>query len=156
MAMGQGFLTANDLDVVGVPCKGAKGLREALIADQVDFGVVNAGDRLRLGEDKFTVLSVIATDRSQVIDAELPTLTEQGIPFVEIPSPVGLFVPGGTPDEVQSALEAAMVEAAGRDSFLEGMAKPFIPATFVNAADSDAYVKELQANIQDILPQLRK
>lgn len=156
MAMGQGFVTANDLDVVGVPFKGAKGLREALIADQVDFGVLNAGDRLRLGEDKFTVLSVIAADRSQVIDSELPTLSEQGIPFVEIPSPVGLFVPGGTPDDVKAALGAAMEEAAGRERFVDGMAKLFIPATYVNATDADAYVKELQGNIKEILPQLRK
>ena len=155
MAMGQGFVTANDLDVVGVPFKGAKGLREALIADQVDFGVLNAGDRLRLGDDMFTVLSVIAADRSQVIDSELPTLAEEGIPFVEIPSPVGLFVPGGTPDEVKTALGAAMQEATSRDSFVESMASLFIPATYVNAADSDAYVKELQNNIKEILPQLR-
>ncbi|MCY4007612.1 MAG: tripartite tricarboxylate transporter substrate binding protein [Rhodobacteraceae bacterium] len=156
MAMGQGFVTANDLDVVGVPFKGAKGLREALIANQVDFGVVNAGDRLRLGEDKFTVLSVIAADRSQVIDSDLPTLAEQGIPFVEVPSPVGLFVPGGTPDEVKAALGAAMEEATSRDSFVEGMAKLFIPATYLNATDADTYVKELQGNIQEILPKLRK
>ena len=156
MAMGQGFVTANDLNVVGVPFKGAKGLREALIAKQVDFGVVNAGDRLRLGEDKFTVLSVIAADRSQVIDSELPTLAEQEIPFVEIPSPVGLFVPGGTPEDIKAALGAAMAEATARDSFVNGMAKLFIPATYVNAAESDAYVKQLQANIQEILPKLRK
>jgi len=156
MAMGQGFVTANELDVVGVPFKGAKGLREALIAKQVDFGVVNAGDRLRLGEEKFTVLSVIAADRSQVIDSELPTLAEQGIPFVEIPSPVGLFVPGGTPDDVKATLGTAMEEATAHDSFIEGMAKLFIPATYVNAADSDTYVKELQSNIQAILPKLRK
>lgn len=156
MAMGQGFVTANDLDVVGVPFKGAKGLREALIADQVDFGVVNAGDRLRLGEDKFTVLSVIAGDRSQVIDAVLPTLAEQNIPFVEIPSPVGLFVPGGTPDEVKDALGKAMQEATSRDGFDKGMTKLFIPSTYVNAADSDAYVKQLQENIKEILPKLRK
>jgi tripartite-type tricarboxylate transporter receptor subunit TctC len=156
MAMGQGFVTANELDVVGVPFKGAKGLREALIANQVDFGVVNAGDRLRLGEDKFTVLSVIAADRSQVIDDELPTLTEQDIPFVEIPSPVGLFVPGGTSDEVKSALGKAMEEATSRDSFVEGMAKLFIPATYMNTTDADGYVKQLQENIQTILPKLRK
>lgn len=156
MAMGQGFVTANDLNVVGVPFKGAKGLREALIAKQVDFGVVNAGDRLRLGEDKFTVLAVIAADRSQVIDGDLPTLAEQDIPFVEIPSPVGLFVPGGTPDAVKDALSDAMEEATSRESFVDGMAKLFIPATYVNAADSDAYVKQLQANIQEILPKLRK
>lgn len=156
MAMGQGFVTANELDVVGVPFKGAKGLREALIAKQTDFGVLNAGDRLRLGEDKFTVLGVIAGSRSQVIDDELQTLAEMDIPFVEIPSPIGLFVPGNTPDDVKLALSAAMEEATSRDSFVEGMAKLFIPATYVNASDSDAYVKELQGNIQEILPKLRK
>ncbi len=156
MAMGQGFVTANDLKVVGVPFKGAKGLREALIAKQVDFGVVNAGDRLRLGEDKFTVLSVIAADRSQVIDGKLPTLSEQGIPFVEIPSPVGLFVPGGTSDKVKDALSSAMKEATARDSFVKRMEKLFIPATYVNTADADAYVKQLQQNIKVILPKLRK
>lgn len=156
MAMGQGFITANDMNVVGVPFKGAKGLREALISNQVDFGVLNAGDRLRFGEDKFRVLSVIAASRNQVIDDGLPTLAEQGIPFVEIPSPIGLFVPGGTSDSIKSALGAAMEQATKRDSFVEGMSKLLIPATYANTADADAYVKELQANIQQILPQLRK
>lgn len=156
MAMGQGFVTANDLSVVGVPFKGAKGLREALIANQVDFGVLNAGDRLRLGEDKFTVLSVIAADRGQVIDEELSTLKEEGIPFVEIPSPVGIFVPGGTSDEIKAALSAAMEGATSRDTFVEGMTKLFIPATYVNSADADAYVRQLQENIKEILPKLRK
>lgn len=156
VAMGQGFVTANDLDVVGVPFKGAKGLREALIASQEDFGVLNAGDRLRLGKDKFTVLSVIAEDRAQVIDSELPTLAEQGIPLVEIPSPVGLFVPGGTPDAVKDALGAAMAEATARDSFVEGMARLLIPVTQMNAADSVAFIKQQQVNIQEILSTLRK
>lgn len=156
MAMGQGFVTANDLNVVGVPFKGAKGLREALISDQVDFGVVNAGDRLRLGEDKFTVLSVIAASRSQVIDDKLPTLAEQGIGFVEIPSPVGLFVTGGASQDVKDKLSNAMKEATARDSFVKGMAKLFIPATYMNTTDAHAYVGQLQENIKQILPKLRK
>ena len=36
------------------------------------------------------------------------------------------------------------------------MAKLFIPATYLNATDADTYVKELQGNIQEILPKLRK
>lgn len=119
-------------------------------------GVGPGTDTLWRGEDKFTVLSVIAADRSQVIDSELPTLSEQGIRFVEIPSPVGLFVPGGTPDDVKTALGAAMEQATGRDSFVEGMAKLFIPATYVNAANLNVYVKQLQENIKVLLPKLRK
>ncbi len=156
MAMGQGFVAANELDVVGVPFQGAAGLRQALSAGQVDFGVLNAGDRLRLGEDQFTILAVIASTREQVIDDELKTLAEMGIGFVEVPSPIGVMIPAGVPADVSEHLSEAIAEAAARDSFREGMKKLFIPVTYLGPVEGDAYVRTLRENIEQILPQLRK
>ena len=156
MAMGQGFITANGLDVVGVPFQGASGLRQALSAGQTDFGVLNAGDRLRLGEDQFRILGVIASERGDVIDDSLPTLAELGLPFVEVPSPVGLFVPGGVPEDVVSRLADAVEEAASRESFTAGMSKIFIPVNFRAGETGDSYIKGIKANIESMLPSLRK
>ena len=154
MAMGQGFVTANKLDVVGVPFQGAANLRHALAASQTDFGVLNAGDRLRLGDDQFRILGVIAGQRDMVIDDSLPTLAELGIEFIEVPSPIGILVPGGVSDEIVNRLAAAIEEATQREGFVEGMANIFIPVTYMDAQASDAYVREVRANVDVLLPQL--
>ena len=156
MAMGQGFVTANGLDVVGVPFQGAAGLRSALSAKQVDFGVLNAGDRLRLGEDQFRILGVVASTRDQVIDDQLPTLQELGIGFVEIPSPIGVMIPSGVPDEAAQRLAEAVAEAAARESFREGMDKIYIPVTHMGPEKGDAYIRLLRENVELLLPKLRK
>ena len=156
MAMGQGFVTANGLEVVGVPFQGARGLREALSSKSSDFGVLNAGDRLRLGEDRFRLLAAIASTRVQVIDDTLPTLAELGIDFVEVPSPVGVMVPGAVSEDIVAQLDAAIAEAAGRERFVESMGKIYIPVTYMSAADGDAYVRQLASNVETLLPKLRK
>lgn len=156
MVMGQGFVTANGLDVVGVPFQGAAAIRGALSGAQTDFGVLNAGDRLRLGDDQFKILAAIASDRSQVLDDNLPTLTELEIDFVEVPSPIGVMVPAGVDDKINKTLAAAIEQATSRDSFKEAMTKIFIPVTFMNSEDGTAYVSQLQQNVRELLPKLRK
>ena len=115
---------------------------------------MNAGDRLRLGEDQFRILGVIAGTRDLVIDETLPTLAELGIEFIEVPSPVGVLVPGGVPDEAVDRLAAAIEEVTKLDGYIKGMANIFIPVTYMDANDSDAYVREIRANIDKLLPQL--
>lgn len=156
MAMGQGFVSANDLDVVGVPFQGAAAIRGALSGSQVDFGVLNAGDRLRLGDDQFKVLAVIAASRDQVIDDELPTLKELGIEFIELPSPIGVMVPAGVPDDVNQRLADAIEEATARAAFKEGMNKIFIPVTPMGPQEGTAYIQTLKSNVESLLPKLRK
>lgn len=156
MVMGQGFITANDLDVVGVPFQGAAAIRGALSGSQTDFGVLNAGDRLRLGDDQFKVLAVVASDRNQVIDDKLPTLSELGIDFVEVPSPIGVMVPSGVEEEAANTLASAIEEATARDSFKEAMNKIYIPAFHMGPEDGGAFVSKMQENVQKLLPKLRK
>ena len=156
MAMGQGFVTANEIEVVGVPFQGAANLRGALQAKQTDFGVLNAGDRLRLGDDQFTLLAAIATSRDMVLDDQLPTLTELGIDFVDIPSPIGVLIPAGVPDDVAKTLADAIAEIAKRESFVEGMNKLFIPVTYKSPQEGDPYIRKLRENVETLLPQLRK
>ena len=155
MVMGQGFVTANELDVVGVPFQGADAIRGALTGSQVDFGVLNAGDRLRLGDDQFKVFAAITSSRDEVIDPDLPTLSELGLDFVEVPSPIGVLVPGETPDEVVATLSAAIEEATGRDSFIEAMTNLYIPVRHMGPEEGTAYIETLRANAETLLPSLR-
>ena len=98
---------------------------------------------------------MIAQSRDEVIDDQLPTLAELGIPFVEVPSPIGVMVPGGVPDEVLSRLDAAIKQATRSPSFVEGMTKIYIPAIHYGAEDGDAYVRQLRENVELLLPKLR-
>lgn len=151
MMMGQGFISANELDVVGIPFQGAKGLRQALAAGKVDFGILNAGDRLRLGDKKFTLLAAIADDRDMVLDDQLPTMKEQEIAYTEIASPLGLMVPAGVPDEVTEKLAAAIAEVVKRESFAESMKKLYQPVVYMNAEDGNAFIEELRTSAKDLL-----
>ncbi|MDO6732613.1 tripartite tricarboxylate transporter substrate binding protein [Marinovum sp. 2_MG-2023] len=155
MAMGQGFVTANGLDVVGVPFQGAANLRQALTAKQVDFGVLNAGDRLRLGDKDFRILGVIAKSRDLVLDDELKTLDEEGVAFIDVPSPIGVYVPADLPEEVVARLSDAIKVATESEGFIEGMENIDIPVTHLGAEDATGYVEEIRKHLQEILPHLR-
>ncbi len=154
MAMGTSFIEVNDLDVVGVPFQGAKAMRLALFANQVDFGLLSEGDRLMFGEKKMKVLASMRQSREGIVDADLPTLGELGIPFVEIHSPIGMMVPKGTPEHVVTTLRNAIAEAAASEDFQKTMARLYIPYLYMNAGDGTKFVAEIHDNVQQLLPAL--
>lgn len=155
MAMGASFIEANDLDVVGVPFQGAKGMRLALFANQVDFGLVSEGDRLMFGEEKMRVLASMRQSKERVVDLELPTLGELGIPFFKISSPIGLMAPKGMPEHVVTTLRDAVADAAAREDFQETMTRLYTPAQYMDASEGTAFVGQLRENVQQILPVLK-
>ncbi len=155
MAMGASFIEANNLDVVGVPFQGAKGMRLALFADQVDFGLVSEGDRLMFGEKKMKVLASMRQSSERIVDADLPTLGELEIPFYRISSPIGLLVPKGTPELVVQTLRDAVAEAAASREFQQTMARLYTPAQHKSAEEGAAFVTQLRDNLQPLLPILR-
>ena len=155
MAMGMSFIEANNLDVVGVPFQGAKGLRLALFASQVDFGMLSEGDRLMFGDKKMKVLASMRQSHERPVDADLPTLGELGIPFTRISSPVGVMVPKGTPEHIVITLRDAVAEASASEEFQQSMALLHTPALYMDSDKGAKLVSEIREKVQDLLPALR-
>ena len=101
-------------------------------------------------------MAVIASSRDLVVDQELPTLAELGVDFIDVPSPIGVFLPADVPDEVANKLSTAIAKAVNRDSFVESMRNLYIPVTYKHPVEGDAYIRELRENVKKLLPQLRK
>lgn len=154
-AMGMSFVAENELDVVGVPFQGAKGVRLAIYANQVDFGVVSEGERLMFGEEKVRVLASLRSSKDGAVDADLPTISELGIPFVEIASPVGVMVPKGTPAKVVDKLREAVSEAAASEDFKDRMSNLYIASINLDSDEGASLAAEIVSRVQRLLPALK-
>ncbi|WP_417209771.1 tripartite tricarboxylate transporter substrate binding protein [Antarctobacter sp.] len=116
------WLEANDLYgmVQDVPFDGSGPARAALIGEQVDFTGMNIAN-----VEKDEVLHGVGTlseTRDPAVD-HVPTMKEQGIPYVDMDGPLLLAAPTGTPQEVIDCLEASVKQVSGMPSFVEAMNK---------------------------------
>jgi tripartite-type tricarboxylate transporter receptor subunit TctC len=94
-----------------IPYRGAGPAMQAMLAGQVDLMVVQAAVTLpqaRAGAVK--ILANLSPQRSPVVPG-VATSDESGIPGLYASGWFGLFAPKGTPKEVVSRLNAAMVQA---------------------------------------------
>ena len=104
-----------------IPYRGAGPAMQAMLAGQVDLMVVQAAVTLpqaRAGAVK--ILANLSPQRSPVVPG-VATSDESGIPGLYASGWFGLFAPKGTPKEVVSRLNAAMVQA---------LADPYVKARF--------------------------
>ena len=106
-----------------IPYRGAGPAMQAMLAGQVDLMVVQAAVTLpqaRAGAVK--ILANLSPQRSPVVPG-VATSDESGIPGLYASGWFGLFTPKGTPKEVVSRLNAAMVQA---------LADPAVKARFAD------------------------
>ena len=115
--MGRWFLRDNGLDLIPVPYKG--GLSAAmidLIAGRIHLmfdAIGNSTPHYRAG--KIKILGVATTSRVATI-AEVPTLKEQGYPFVN-GSWLAICAPKNTPSIIINRLNTEIVAAVESDEF---------------------------------------
>lgn len=154
MAAGVGFITANELDVQAVPFSGSAKTRQALIGEQVDFGIENMNTEVNYGE-KLRILGVLRHSKTDLIDPSVPAAGEEGIDFIGIDSPVGVLAPAGTSDEVMAVLSDAIAQATASEAYQQAMDNLLFPVALVPAADTTLQAEEILANVTRILPQLK-
>lgn len=144
MVMAAAVKGALDLDVRIVPFSGGADLKKALLANQVDAGVIHSPVLLK--EIKAGMIDVLATGGSlKNIEHEplraMPTLQAQDID-VRMSVLRAVFVPKATPDDVVSEL-AGWIEAATEDPEFVAFGKKFgFPPVWVSG-------DELQADLND-------
>ena len=102
---------ATGTQVLFVPYRGAGPAMQDMLAQQVDLMVVQAAVTLpqaRAGNVK--ILANLSPARSSVVP-DIPTSEESGIPGLYASGWFGLFAPRGTPKDVLTRLNSAMVQA---------------------------------------------
>ncbi len=114
------WLDANGLYgmVQDVPFEGSGPARAALIGGQVDFAGMNIAHVENFEE--VVGIGAISNERDPKVNS-VPTMKEQGIPYVDMDGPLLLAAPTGVPTEVVACLDAMVREVSEDQSFIDAM-----------------------------------
>jgi tripartite-type tricarboxylate transporter receptor subunit TctC len=135
---------AKDLKLMHVPYKGGSEVTRALVANEVDLGVLTfSGVRDRLASGDLVPIAVTGSKRLDAL-AGVPTLAELGVPGFTFSSWLGLFCQANTPRSIVTQI-ASDVGAVLSDPVLaarfqnELMVTPLAssPGDFARSLDSE-------------------
>ncbi len=121
---GEAFARQAGLDVVHVPYKGGADAAKDFLAGRVQYYFDAAPNAItNTATGKVRMLAVAAPKRSPMLP-DVPTMTEQGVSGVDMPSWLGFYGPARMPPPVVAKLNAALAQVlampATRDFFRQG------------------------------------
>lgn len=150
--VGELFKQQADIDVVHVPYRGAAPALQDLLAGQIDYYFDPASGFSHLREGRAKLLAVTGTRRSPFFP-EAPTLTELGIPGVELGNWFGVWAPAGTPPDVVARLGGEIAKALAlpevKQRFAELGAEPAVQDAAAFKATITHETRLLSALIRD-------
>jgi len=112
---GELFQLSQGVKLQHVPYKGAPLAMSDLLAGRVQLMFDNLPTVLpHIRSGKMRALAVAGTRRAKVLP-ELPTLSEAGVPNVEVGSWFGVLAPAATPDAVAAILSREIAKAVAAD-----------------------------------------
>ncbi|MDS1142298.1 tripartite tricarboxylate transporter substrate binding protein [Pusillimonas sp. SM2304] len=111
---GELFKQLADIDVTHIPYKGSSPATTDLIGGQVDYMFDNMPSAWpHVEADKLRALAVTTADRSKTAP-NLPTMQESGFPSFDVSSWFGVIAPKGTPDDIVTKLNEAILAALAK------------------------------------------
>jgi tripartite-type tricarboxylate transporter receptor subunit TctC len=121
---GEAFAKQAGLDVVHVPYKGGADAAKDFLAGRVQYYFDAAPNAIQnTATGKVRMLAVAAPRRSAMLP-DVPTMTEEGVSGVDMPSWLGFYGPARMPAPVVAKLNAALAQVlampATRDFFRQG------------------------------------
>jgi tripartite-type tricarboxylate transporter receptor subunit TctC len=121
---GEAFARQAGLDVVHVPYKGGADAAKDFLAGRVQYYFDAAPNAItNTATGKVRMLAVAAPKRSPMLP-DVPTMTEQGVSGVDMPSWLGFYGPAHMPAPVVAKLNAALAQVLAmpetRDFFRRG------------------------------------
>ena len=108
--VGELFKQQAGVDVAHVPYRGAAPALQDVLAGQIDYYFDPATGFQHIREGRARLLAVSGGKRSAFFP-DTPTLTEVGVPGVELGNWFGVFAPAGTPNEVVTRLSSEIAKA---------------------------------------------
>ncbi|RST52030.1 Bug family tripartite tricarboxylate transporter substrate binding protein [Variovorax sp. DXTD-1] len=121
---GEAFAQKAGLDVVHVPYKGGADAAKDFLAGRVQYYFDAAPNAIQnTATGKVRMLAVAAPKRSAMLP-DVPTMTEQGVAGVDMPSWLGFYGPARMPAPIVARLNGALAQVlampATRDFFRQG------------------------------------
>jgi tripartite-type tricarboxylate transporter receptor subunit TctC len=108
--VGELFKQQAAIDVVHVPYRGAAPALQDVLAGQIDYYFDPASGFSHIREGRARLLAVTGTKRSPFFP-DTPTLTELGIPGVELGNWFGVFAPAATSPDVVARIGSEIAKA---------------------------------------------
>lgn len=142
---GQGFLNAAGLEAQDVPFSGGGNTRAAVIGGQVDFGMIGIQQAAGFANELRTL--ALVSDERDAFASDVPTFQELGYDAPLISSPIVVFAPLETPQDVIDGMQDAVKTITEQPGFIASMAErgnapAFLPgpevATVLAALRDDA------------------
>ncbi len=137
------FKTAQGLDIVHVPYKGAAPAMIDLVAGRIDVMFLNIGSaKAQVESGTLRGLAVSGTARASTLP-NVPTFHEVGVPLPELDPGTwwGVAAPAGLPAEITQKLNAVMRDALTDPDLREKLAKLNVDPTPSSAAEFEALIK---------------
>ena len=132
--VGELFKQQAGIDAVHVPYRGAAPALQDILAGQIDYYFDPATGFQHIREGRAKLLAVTGAKRSPFFP-DAPTLTELGVPGVELGNWFGVFAPAGTPKEIVARIGSEIAKA---------MALPDVKQRFADLG-ADAVVQDAVA-----------
>jgi len=151
---GLGFLQRNGLQIQDVPYKGGGPTRAALIGEQADFGFLGVQQSAGF-EGQLRALAVNSAERDGIMQ-QVPSFAELGVPFAAVSSPVIVFAPKDTPDEVVAQMQDALKKIAAEPAFAELLAKRGTGPVYNSGDKAKALLEAMKADVAPLVKELGK
>lgn len=149
--VGELFKQQAGIDVVHVPYKGAAPALQDVLAGQIDYYFDPATGLQHIREGRVRLLAVSGMRRSPFFP-DAPTLTEAGIPGVELGNWFGLFAPARTPPATVQRLAAELVKALQQPEVRQRFAELGVEAI---AQDGPSFGKTIADETAVLTPLIR-
>lgn len=135
------FLSASGTEALHVPYKGASELVNAVIGQQVDFGMPIFSVAYPLIQSgKLRALAIAGSERNPM-GPDIPTLAELGFSDVVLTSWGGISVPAGTPEAAVKTLHDAFAQALANPEVIR---KLEAQGSQVRVLDEDGFVRSIE------------
>ncbi|RIX83692.1 Bug family tripartite tricarboxylate transporter substrate binding protein [Acidovorax cavernicola] len=152
------FLHAAGVQALHVPYKGASELVNAVLGNQVSFGMpIFSVAFPHVQGGKLRALGVAGSKRNAALP-EVPTLAELGLRGVELTSWGGVSVPAGTPDAIAARIYEAFGQALKQPSVITALTdlgsqvSPSTPEAYVQAFASEIELTERMMKTAKLQP----
>jgi len=135
------FKNATGIDMVHIPYKGAGPATTAVIAGEAQVLFASIASSLsQVRANRLVALAVTSPQRSPLAP-DVPTLVENGITGVDVPSWYTLLVPARTPPEIAQRLRSELKRVAANREFTEQLERQAIDVQVLAPGEYTSFLK---------------
>ena len=135
------FKNATGIDMVHIPYKGAGPATTAVIAGEAQVLFASIASSLsQVRANRLIALAVTSLQRSPLAP-DVPTLVENGITGVDVPSWYTLLVPARTPPEIAQRLRSELKRVAANREFTEQLERQAIDVQVLAPGEYTSFLK---------------